>query len=188
MIACPDCHTVMPAHMANSGKFHQCPNCQKQVMADLYNAFFRSADQPALGGHVQEQGQAECFYHPGKEAVVPCAGCGRLLCALCEVNIGDQSLCMQCLSAQRTGVGKANFENSRLLYDNLAVYLAFLPLLFIFITIVTAPAVIYIVLRYWNAPSSILPRTRIRFLIALIMAVIQVAGWVILLVWAIHSM
>lgn len=156
-------------------------------MADIFNAFFRSDNQLALGEYVQEQGQAECFYHPGKKAVVACTQCGRLLCALCEVPFDDgHSLCMNCLSASRAGAGKIRFDKSRMLYDNLAVYLAFFPLLFVFVTIVTAPAVIYIVLRYWNAPGSILPRTRIRFIIALIMAVIQLAGWVILLVWAIH--
>lgn len=156
-------------------------------MADLFNAFFRPDDQPALGEHVQEQGQAECFYHPGKKAVVACAGCGRLLCALCEVpSDNGHSLCMNCLSATQKGAGAVRFDNSRMLYDSLALYLAFLPLLFVFITIVTAPVVIYIVLRYWRASGSIVPRTRIRFIIALLMAVLQLAGWVILLVLAVQ--
>jgi hypothetical protein len=40
---------------------------------------------------------------------------------------------------------------------------------------------IYIAIRYWKAPTSILPRTKARFVIALILGVAQVVGWVLLI-------
>jgi hypothetical protein len=183
MIACPNCRAILPVLMINTGKLHDCPQCRTRVRAEVFNAFHRPVIQGPAGEHVQEQGQAECFYHPGKKAVAPCAGCGRLLCALCEVPMDGRSLCMNCLQAGQSKGRIEKLENRRFLYDNLALYLAFWPMFFIFITPFTAPAVIYIVLRYWTAPGSLLARTRFRFVLALLMGVLQLAGWVILLVW-----
>jgi len=173
----------MPGRIVNTAKLHRCPDCLAKVRADLFNAFYRPIGQPATGVPVAAQGQAECFYHPGKKAMVPCAACGRLLCSLCEVSFDGHSLCMGCLQAGRSKRRIENLENSRLLYDSLALYLALWPMVLFFLTLVTAPAVIYVVLRYWNAPASLLPRTRYRFVLALLVAIVQLAGWVIFFVW-----
>ncbi len=183
MIACPNCRTILPVGFVNTGALHRCPECLARVRADLFNAFIRPVSPSMTGESINAQGQAECFYHPGKMAVVPCAACGRLLCSLCEVPFDGRSLCMGCLQAGRSKHRIENLENSRFLYDNLALYMALLPMLFFFITLITAPAVIYVVLRYWKTPNSLLPRTRYRFVLALIVAVVQLAGWVTFFVW-----
>jgi hypothetical protein len=183
MIACPRCRTIMPGQIVNTGSLHPCPECLVKVRADLFNAFNRPVGQTATGDPVQAQGQAECFYHPGKQAVVPCAACGRLLCSLCEVVFDGNSFCMSCLQAGRSKRRIEHLENSRFLYDSLALYLALWPMIFIFVTLITAPAVIYVVLRYWKAPASLLPRTRYRFILSLLVAIVQMAGWVIFFVW-----
>jgi hypothetical protein len=167
----------------NTGGIRRCPECLARVQADLFNAFVRPVGQALTGQPVQIPGQAECFYHPGKKAVAPCAGCGRLLCALCEVPFDGQSLCMGCLQSGRSKGRIANLEDSRVLYDSVALYLAFLPMFFFFITPITAPAVVYVALRYWSAPTSVLPRTRYRFVLALLIAFAQIVGWVVFLVW-----
>ena len=115
--------------------------------------------------------------------MVPCAGCGRLLCALCELPFDGQSLCIGCLQSGRRKGRIANLEDSRVLYDTMALYLAFLPMFFFFITPITAPAAVYVTLRYWNAPLSVLPRIRYRFVLSLMIAIAQIAGWVFFLVW-----
>jgi hypothetical protein len=183
VIGCPHCRSILPVQNINTGGLQRCPECLAGIRADLFNAFHRPLDQPTTGESVQIQGQAECFFHPGKKAVAPCAECGRLLCALCEVPFEGHSLCMNCLQTGRSKGRIANLEGSRFLYDALALYLAFLPILFIFITLVTAPAAVYVVVRYWKTPTSVLPRTRYRFVVALLIAVVQIAGWVIFFVW-----
>ena len=90
---------------------------------------------------------------------------------------------MGCLQAGRSKRRIENLENSRILYDSLALNLALWPMVFFFVTLVTAPAVVYVVLRYWKAPASLLPRTRYRFVLALLAAIVQLAGWVIFFVW-----
>ena len=36
---------------------------------------------------------------------------------------------------------------------------------------------IFVALRYWNTQSSIIPRTRIRHILAILFASLELAGW-----------
>ena len=40
-----------------------------------------------------------------------------------------------------------------------------------------APMVIFMAIRYWNAPTSIIPRTRVRSIVALALGGLQTIGW-----------
>lgn len=147
------------------------------LRGDVFPAFYRAPASPVMGAAVQVQGEAECFNHPGKQAVAACSACGRLLCSLCEIDIEGQTLCIHCLQSGREKQKITSLDNKRTLFDSLALNLAFWPLLFIFPTLVTAPAAIYITLRYWKAPGSVLPRSRFRFVLAFVLALLQIAGW-----------
>lgn len=185
MIACPNCRTILPAQISNTGLLHKCPNCLTQLRAELFNAFRRPVDHGQSAEHVQTQGQAECYYHPGKMAVAPCSGCGRLLCALCEIPFDGRTLCTHCLQSGRDNQQLPSVGKNRFLYDNLALALAAWPIIvlpFIFFTIITAPAAIYVVLRYWGSTHSLLPRTKYRFVLALLLALAELVGWVSLFV------
>ena len=43
---------------------------------------------------------------------------------------------------------------------------------------ITAPIAIFLTMRYWRAPSSLIPRTKVRFILAFCIAGCQIAGWV----------
>jgi hypothetical protein len=79
-------------------------------------------------------------------------------------------------------------ENRRVLYDKIALALALYPMLLFYLTFFTAPMAIFVAIRYWKAPSSILPRTRVRFVIALVLAVFQIAGWIALFTFLIRGL
>jgi hypothetical protein len=122
--------------------------------------------------------EAECFYHPGKKAVIHCATCGRFLCSLCDADMGGEHVCFSCLESGRKKHKRLDLEKQRTLWDNLALNLALYPLLFFWITIVTAPAALYLSIRHYNSPSSIIPRTKIRYWLAGIFSTLQILGWV----------
>jgi len=42
---------------------------------------------------------------------------------------------------------------------------------------ITAPAALYLTVRHWRTPLSIFPRTKIRFIIAFLLAAAQLVGW-----------
>jgi hypothetical protein len=99
------------------------------------------------------------------------------LCPLCDIEFDGGHICASCLSAGKKKGKIKNLETQRVLYDGIALSLAILPLLIFYLTIITAPISIYVAIRYWKAPTSILPRTKIRFILAIVFSGLQLAGW-----------
>ena len=172
----------MPVETANTGSLHPCPQCNTRTRADLFNAFHRPVGLGQNGELVQTQGEAECFYHPGKKAVIACSSCGRLLCALCEIPLDGRTLCTTCLQTGRKKQQIQSLEKGHTQYDSIALHLAFWPILFFPITLMTAPAVMFVVLRYWKVTRSIIPRTKFRHVLAFLLASGQVFGWILFFV------
>ncbi|MCI0606204.1 hypothetical protein L0156_24725 [bacterium] len=86
-------------------------------------------------------------------------------------------LCPPCIESGKQKGRIKTLENRRTLYDSIALSLSILPLLIFYFTIITAPIAIYMVFRYWNAPTSILHRTKWRMVVALIFSASQLVGW-----------
>jgi hypothetical protein len=64
------------------------------------------------------------------------------------------------------------------MYDTVALLLATLPAMLLWPTILTAPASIYVAIRYWRAPSSIVRRSKIRFVLAILLGLFQICFWI----------
>ena len=174
---CLRCHTALPVALVNTDRFERCPSCGARVRADLVPAAGRVGEAQIQTPMVEGEG-AGCFYHPDKAAVVPCVSCGRFLCSLCDVEMAPgEHICFTCLEAGKKKKKRVDLERHRTLYDGIALRLATVPLLIFWFTLVTAPAALYIAIRYYNAPTSIIPRTRIRYHIAGLLALVQIGLW-----------
>lgn len=127
-------------------------------------------------------GEATCFYHPDRRAEEVCAECGRFLCGLCAIETDDRRVCGLCLGSEIEQGGRAlRFTRSLVQYDSMALALVALPLLslvFSGFTIVTAPLAVYLCVRHWRRPMSVLPRTRVRLVLALTLGVLVTAAWI----------
>jgi hypothetical protein len=144
---------------------------------------FPALVRPISSGKPAEQilieGEAGCFYHPQKKAVVACEYCGRFLCGLCDIDLNGQHLCTSCIEAGKKKKSMTTLENRRVLYDDMALAFAILPLISFFFTLVTAPIAIFLAIRHWNTPSSIIPRrSKVRMLLAIGIALMQIGGWI----------
>jgi hypothetical protein len=96
---------------------------------------------------------------------------------LCDCDLHGEHFCPACLQAgQKKGKIK-RLEQERVLYDNIALSLAVYPLLIFYFTIITAPLSLGIAIRFWNAPRSIVHRTKARFVFAILIAGLEMAGW-----------
>jgi hypothetical protein len=104
----------------------RCPECGASVRTDLFPAFARA---PAAGsaGAIAVEGQAVCFQHPSRQAVLACDACGRLACALCDLSLDGVHYCPGCFDAARRG-GEGELPASRVLYGRSALFLACIPL------------------------------------------------------------
>jgi hypothetical protein len=167
----------------NQPDFAPCPACGVPLLTEVFPALFRKFSAGQSGQAILVEGESSCFFHPQKKAVLPCDSCGRFLCALCDCPLQGQHFCPACLEAGQTKGKIKSLENQRTLYDRIALTIAILPLIIFYFTLVTAPAALYIAIRYWNAPRSLLRRTRIRFIMAIVIALLEIGGWAILFIF-----
>lgn len=179
-LTCSKCGALWPEAERNRAELTPCASCGVPGLVWVFPAHYRGLQPGQTGEDLLAPSESGCYHHPTKRAVVSCDGCGRFLCALCQCELHGQNLCPSCLeSGQRKGRLRT-LQNHRNLYDNQALSLALLPMLLFYVTIITAPAALWLVVRHWNSPGSLLPRTRIRFVLALLLASLQILGWIAL--------
>lgn len=184
-IVCTRCNTVIDERHYNQ-RLVKCLRCGDELRVDVFPAFFRSSTGSAAGGELLE-GESSCFFHPRKKAELACGNCGRLICSLCEIELAGQRLCPTCVESGKRKGRITALENHRVLYDNIVLDLALLPLLIFWLTLLTAPLAWFFLIKYWRTPCSILPRTRIRFVVGGLLATAQIVGWILLFVYLISA-
>src|SRR6266567_8953276 len=179
MLRCHHCKAALPQSVLDTPDWAHCPECGTLFRMLGFPAAFRRLDTGAGAATVLMEGESTCFYHPQKKAVLPCEGCGRFLCALCDCELHGQHFCPACLEVGRKKRKIKSLENARTLYDSIGLALAVAPLVIFYLTFITAPAALFVAFRYWNAPRSIVHRSRIRLVLAMIFASLQIVGWAV---------
>jgi hypothetical protein len=179
-IRCGECAWPVPPEAWNRAEGFRCQGCGQRIQTLVFPAIEtrRSGAEPQA---LVEQTEASCFYHPESRAIIPCDSCGRFLCSLCDIEIDARHLCPKCFELGLAGKRLESAETERMMYDTIALVLATYPALLFWPAIVGAPAAIYVVIRRWRAPLSVVPRTRIRFYLAALFALAEFAfgGYVI---------
>jgi hypothetical protein len=181
-VQCPKCSAWLLEGIFNQPELTPCPACGVPLQVEIFPALFRKIAPGQSGETVIVEGESGCFYHPQKKAVLPCDGCGRFLCALCDCQLNGQHFCPACLETGKTRGRIKSLDNQRTLYDSIALSLAVYPLLIFYFTVITAPMALFVAIRYWKSPPSLVHRGKIRFVVAVILALLQIAGWGILIV------
>lgn len=181
-LACPKCRMALNPVDYPPDEFRECTNCGAALRMEEFPALRRPAATGQAAEAILIEGEAGCFYHPGKKAVVPCAACGRFLCALCDIELGDQHLCPNCIETSRQKNTLAALESSRFLYDELALSLSVISLL---ICGILAPVAMYIGIRHWKKPGSLTSRVRWKIPLALVLSVAQLGFLIFVVVQAI---
>ena len=161
----------------NQPEFAPCPACGMSLQIEVFPALFRKTSAGQSGEAIMVEGESSCFYHPQKKAVRPCDGCGRFLCALCDCEVTGRHFCPACLETGKTKGKIKSLDNHRTLYDSIALALAVFPMLICYFTIITAPMALFVAIFYWNAPRSIVRPGRIRYIAAIVVALLQIGGW-----------
>ena len=189
-LACDQCQTTLPGAVFNTVGPVECPGCQSLLAAEVFPAFFRPLAAGAAAENVLSDEDASCFYHPSKKAVVPCAQCGRFLCALCDIDLGNgRHLCPGCVevarqlpAAKQDAATVAIAVPRQVLYDHLALTLAVMPLTVVlwWTSFVATPAALFLSIYYWNEPKrAVLPRGRGRLIAAMLISLLTLVGWAV---------
>jgi hypothetical protein len=176
-VQCPKCHAWLLEGIFNLPELSPCPACGVLLQVEIFPALFRKINSGQSGEAVMVEGESSCFYHPKKKAVLPCDGCGRFMCALCDCQLNGQHFCPVCLETGKIKGKIKSLDNQRTLYDSIALSLAIYPLLIFYFTLITAPMALFVTIRYWKSSPSLVHHNKIRFVVAIIFALLQIAGW-----------
>lgn len=148
----------------------------------LFPAIVRDTAPPEVDTIIEE-GQSSCFFHPKLPATNVCEMSGRLICDLCQTEWNGQVVSFEALQSVLKKGSPGAPKNQQVRWDNIALSLAILPLFFWLLTIVTAPVALFIVV--WQGRKggcSVVQRSGRRYLIAGGLALLQIAGWLLLLI------
>jgi DNA-directed RNA polymerase subunit RPC12/RpoP len=185
-IRCPRCDAALPPEAIEATEMALCPNCGAGVLVRSFPAILAKPAAILPAEIAAGEGEATCFFHPGKTATVACARCGRFVCRLCQMDLRGEALCPECITSGMAKKKIAVLENHRVCYDSIALALATWPVLLVwFLTFLSAPVALYVAIRYWKAPLSILGRTKLRFVLAILLATGEIALWAWSAVYAI---
>lgn len=187
-IACSRCAAPVPPEKWNLTDLVPCSGCGSPIAAAVFPALRRSIERASAPGPTVVDGEASCFWHPRNPAVAPCDSCGRFLCSVCEVELSGRRICPMCLETEKKKGRLKNLENQRTLYGHIALALAIYPILIFYLTILTAPAALYMALRYWKAPRSLVGGSHLPHVAAIVIALCEIAAWVVFLVFFIPAL
>jgi uncharacterized paraquat-inducible protein A len=182
---CPSCSHIIDAQLIDSEGTSVCSSCKKRITFTRFPAFSAKRDETSAL-EWREDGESACFFHARYRAKAPCDQCGRFLCSLCAIGFGSQTLCPECIHTSRRGPTATGLSHQALLYDNLALSLVLLPLVgffFFYFAMITAPAGLFASIFYFGRQKTVVPRSRFRFLIAMILALVEIIGIVLFLIW-----
>jgi len=110
--------------------------------------------------------------------VTHCDVSGRFLCALCDVEFNGQHVCPACLQSSKQKGRLPQLESSRATWDSAALLISLGPLIVFPAVIATAPIAIGVAIISFFKPGSIVPRTRIRAGLAIVLSLVEIAGWI----------
>ena len=148
----------------------------------LFPAAIREAPATRVDS-IMEEGQSSCFFHPDLPATQVCDLSGRLICDLCQTQWNGRTVSLQALQSTAGKKAQSPLANRQTRWDNIALSLVVLPLFLIFITIVTAPAALFIAI--WQGrkgPCSQVQRSGWRYLLAGSLALLQIGCWCFILI------
>jgi uncharacterized paraquat-inducible protein A len=167
-IACGACFYPIPPEDWNREDGARCPNCHQRVRVLVFAAMNSNATG-TLPAALQGEAEASCFYHPQNRAAQVCGECGRFLCNLCELDVDGRAVCPRCFEQAGPVV------THRTMHDTTALALSTFPVLFWPAAFVGAPWALFLVVRRWSTPLSIVPRTKIRFILAALFALSEIS-------------
>ncbi len=172
---CGSCRSALRKHSFNTDAPSACPKCYTRGFAYAYPAWGRSKRRE-VQLESADLGSATCFFHESRKAAQICEGCGKFLCPVCSIEYAAGMYCPDCISSGK--VEGIDLKSSSRRFDRFAFMLSLVPLTLVlwFTVFLTAPACLFLVIRHWSDERPVLSFNRWRFVVAGILATLQIVG------------
>ncbi len=178
LLVCATCKKHIPIETLALSEMTACPFCGAAFAAYVFPAAIAAPKVDAPTAAID--GESTCFYHDTRPAEHVCAACGRLICGLCGIELGNRQMCPKCFEQGLTEQKDLSLAGSRIRYDSIAFTLAIISPLFLFFcfpTIVasTVASIVLAILHFKKTPN----RTRssnVQAIAAIIIASLELAG------------
>ena len=206
IVRCASCYAMIPDRLFREGTTIECPACARRTRAILLPALYKAAFSPPAPRNAEPpaEGESACFYDPTRKATHACDHCGVFISEAWSAKWGTQNVCLKCLDQLRSKTKDQRFEGSRTLWDNVALgtavgpyvialmlaitffglFFAVIPLT---LTLIAAPIAIFVALRFWNSPRSLVPRGATRLVLALVVSGLTLTAWIVGFVMMVES-
>ena len=134
LLKCPSCRGALNPAAVNTGREEPCPLCSTRTRLDLFPAALAFTLKGASATPLHDESESSCLHHPDSRAETACVRCGGFLCAHCAVPMGGQHYCASCLESAIRASELPQLQTHYPRQDTLALLLAFLPLMLLFIS------------------------------------------------------
>jgi uncharacterized paraquat-inducible protein A len=180
-LPCARCDTILPEWELARGDLAVCTACGSENQVRTFPAILGAPESPSRPDAAAE-GEAACYDHPSKRAVAACTQCGRFVCQLCSVDLGQGVWCPSCVAAGAGSARTVKLETYRDLYDSMALTLPVASLLLWPLAPLAALASLVLTGMRWKRPLSLVRRNRWRFVAAIVFSLVDVVGitWVVI--------
>ncbi len=178
-MTCFKCSEALNEESLNTGTLDECISCGTEQTAWTFPALYAEIKKGEVGERAIEEDESTCFYHEKRKASVVCDGCGKFLCALCDLEIHNGHFCPNCADTGKATKEKkkdtSTNENSNYLYGTLALILSVFPILLLLTQIMA----LTICAVYWKKTSSKVSNQKRLMVIASVISVLWIGFWTI---------
>lgn len=189
-VNCAKCDRYTDIPVSSDVQATNCGWCGASLQCWLFPALTAPVEA-TLPSVPASEGEATCFNHSRRKATTLCDGCGRFLCSLCDIEIRDRHYCPACFQSKGVIGGLEQLRDKVIRYDRIALALVIFPVLCCWpLAWTTAAAALFVSIRYWNRAETLHGSTRKGMILASILAVIEIALFVVLvgvLVWTAYQ-
>lgn len=178
-LLCAKDKAVLPQPIAAEDTL-RCGSCRRTNRVHLFPAFLgKNRKQSSAAEKTLSDSDASCFYHPELKATAICDDSGRFICANCTIDWRGATLSFEALRKRQQKASDETLITKALMWDDVALTFAILPIFVYPFLIFTAPATLFIVIWKWKAgPFGVIRKSRFRMILAGLIALLEIAGMV----------
>lgn len=170
-LSCPKCRIALPEVAVPTPSTAGCSACGAVWQVFPLPSLFRPGPTARSGERILSDAEASCFQHAQKKATAHCQGCGRFLCALCEVELGREVICPACFELRKRRPEKTRLLDRKTRWDQVALSVSLGAMLMYPFLFIAVPVAFTIIFWQCRKPQSLVYKVGFNFFVATLVTI-----------------